>query len=276
LSVTDGQGEAIIRVRDLVNRFQTETVHDGLDLDMLPGEILGIVGGSGSGKSVLLRTIIGLNRPAKGRVELFGTDVFRLSAHQRRDLEQRWGVLFQDGALFSSLTVAQNIEVPLREFYEMPLSLMDQIAALKIALVGLPADTAAKYPAELSGGMRKRAGLARALALDPEIVFLDEPTAGLDPIAASEFDRLIGDLKGSLGLSVFMVTHDLDSLFAICDRVAVLVDKKIRIGTLDEMLHDDHPWVRAYFHGPRGHAAQRAEAEAPPRIDTRIPTPASV
>jgi phospholipid/cholesterol/gamma-HCH transport system ATP-binding protein len=276
LSVTDGQGEAIIRVRDLVNRFQTETVHDGLDLDMLSGEILGIVGGSGSGKSVLLRTIIGLNRPAKGRVELFGTDVFRLSAHQRRDLEQRWGVLFQDGALFSSLTVAQNIEVPLREFYEMPLSLMDQIAALKIALVGLPADTAAKYPAELSGGMRKRAGLARALALDPEIVFLDEPTAGLDPIAASEFDRLIGDLKGSLGLSVFMVTHDLDSLFAICDRVAVLVDKKIRIGTLDEMLHDDHPWVRAYFHGPRGHAAQRAEAEAPPRIDTRMPTPASV
>jgi phospholipid/cholesterol/gamma-HCH transport system ATP-binding protein len=276
LSVAEGRGEAIIRVRKLVNRFGNETVHDGLDLDVFRGEVLGIVGGSGSGKSVLLRTIVGLNRPVEGRVEVFGTEVFGASARQRRDLEQRWGVLFQDGALFSSLTVCQNIEVPLREFYDMPLRLMDQVAALKIALAGLPAETAAKYPAELSGGMRKRAGLARALALDPEIVFLDEPTAGLDPIGAGEFDRLIGDLKASLGLSVFMVTHDLDSLFAICDRVAVLVDGKVRIGTIDEMLRDDHPWIRAYFHGPRGRAAQRAETGSAPQIDLRMPAPASV
>ena len=173
-----------------------------------------------------------------------------------RELEQRWGVLFQDGALFSSLTVMQNVEVPLREHTPMPEPLMDEIAACKIALVGLPEGTADKFPAQLSGGMRKRAGLARALALDPEILFLDEPTAGLDPIAASEFDRLISDLKASLGLTVFLVTHDLDTLFAICDRVAVLIDKKIRIGTLAEHLKDEDPWMRAYFHGPRARAAQ--------------------
>jgi phospholipid/cholesterol/gamma-HCH transport system ATP-binding protein len=275
LSVTEGRSEAIIRVRDLVNRFGAETVHDGLVLDVLRGEVLGIVGGSGSGKSVLLRTVVGLNRPVKGRVEVFGTEVFDVGERERRELEERWGVLFQDGALFSSLTVAENIEVPLREFYEMPLSLMDEIAALKIAMVGLPAETATKYPAELSGGMRKRAGLARALALDPEIVFLDEPTAGLDPIAAAEFDRLIGNLKSSLGLTVFMVTHDLDSLFAICDRVAVLVDRKTRVGTIDEMLADDHPWVHAYFHGPRGRAAQRAEAAVASETGARTLAPAS-
>ncbi|HXC12804.1 MAG TPA: ATP-binding cassette domain-containing protein [Stellaceae bacterium] len=255
----------IIAVRGLVNRFGSETVHDGLDLDVFAGEVLGVVGGSGSGKSVLLRTIVGLNRPLAGRVEVFGTNVLRMNDAEQRTLEERWGVLFQDGALFSSLTVAQNIEVPLKEFYRMPQRLMDEIAALKIGLAGLPEDAGPKFPAQLSGGMRKRAGLARALALDPEIVFLDEPTAGLDPIAAGEFDNLIRDLKSSLGLTVFMVTHDLDSLFAICDRVAVLVDKKIRVGTLDQLLHDDHPWIRSYFHGPRGRAAQHAEAlPAPP------------
>jgi phospholipid/cholesterol/gamma-HCH transport system ATP-binding protein len=252
-------GKAIIRVRGLVNRFGDEIVHDDLDLDVFHGEILGVVGASGSGKSVLLRTIIGLNRPAAGRIEVFGRDILALGSAEQRELERHWGVLFQDGALFSSLTVAQNIEVPLKEHYDMPLALMDEIAAFKIGIVGLPEGTGEKYPAQLSGGMRKRSGLARALALDPQIVFLDEPTAGLDPIAAGEFDALIRDLRGSLGLTVFMVTHDLDTLFAVCDRVAVLVDKKLRVGRLDDMLQDDHPWIRSYFHGPRGRAAQFAE-----------------
>jgi phospholipid/cholesterol/gamma-HCH transport system ATP-binding protein len=254
--------EPIIRVRGLVNRFGAETVHDGLDLDVFRGEVIGIVGGSGSGKSVLLRTIVGLNRPAAGSVTVFGEDVLAMSERDRRRLDERWGVLFQDGALFSSLTVAQNIEVPLKEFYDMPPPLMDEIAAFKIGMVGLPEDAGDKFPSQLSGGMRKRAGLARALALDPEILFLDEPTAGLDPIAAGDFDQLIRDLKASLNLTVFMVTHDLDSLFAICDRVAVLVDKRVRVGTLDRLLRDEHPWIRAYFHGPRGRAAV-ATAKAP-------------
>lgn len=260
-------GEPIIRVRGLVNRFGPETVHDGLDLEVRRGEVIGIVGGSGSGKSVLLRTIVGLNRPAKGKVEVFGRDLWALSDRQMRELEKRWGVLFQDGALFSSLTVAQNIEVPLKEYFEMPLRLMDEISAIKVGLVGLPEDAGEKYPAQLSGGMRKRAGLARALALDPEIVFLDEPTAGLDPIAAGAFDELIRDLRVSLGLTVFMVTHDLDTLFAICDRVAVLVDKKLHIGTLDQLLKDNHPWIQSYFNGPRGRAAQHLDgaAEAKPK-----------
>ncbi len=272
--MADSPGEAIIQIRGLVNRFGTETVHDGLDLDVLRGEVLGVVGGSGSGKSVLLRTIVGLNRPVKGRVEAFGADVLAMDDLERREIEKRWGVLFQDGALFSSLTVAQNIEVPLREFYDMPLRLMDEIAAIKIGMVGLPAEASGKYPAQLSGGMRKRAGLARALALDPQIVFLDEPTAGLDPIAAGEFDNLIRDLRGSLGLTVFMVTHDLDSLYAICDRVAVLVDKKIRVGTLEQLLQDNHPWIHSYFHGPRGRAAQHAEAAARPQTAAVAAAPA--
>jgi phospholipid/cholesterol/gamma-HCH transport system ATP-binding protein len=255
----DGPGEPIIRVRGLVNRFGAETVHDGLNLDVFPGEVFGVVGASGAGKSVLLRTIIGLNQPISGNVEVLGRNILAMSDADQRDLEKHWGVLFQDGALFSSLTVAENIEVPLREYYKMPLQLMDEIAAFKIGIVGLPEGTGEKYPSQLSGGMRKRSGLARALALDPEIVFLDEPTAGLDPIAAADFDILIKDLRSSLGLTVFMVTHDLDTLFAVCDRVAVLVDKKIRVGTLEEMLRDDHPWIRSYFHGPRGRAALLSE-----------------
>jgi phospholipid/cholesterol/gamma-HCH transport system ATP-binding protein len=254
--------DIVIRIKGIVTRFGTATIHDGINLEVRRGEVLGVVGGSGSGKSVLLRTIIGLNRPAAGQIEVLGNDVLRLSPAEQRQLEQRWGVLFQDGALFSSLTVAQNIEVPLREHYPMPEPLMDEIAACKIGMVGLPEDTAEKFPAQLSGGMRKRSGLARALALDPEILFLDEPTAGLDPIAAAAFDELIRDLKASLGLTVFLVTHDLDSLFAICDRVAVLVDKTLRIGTLAQHLRDDHPWIHAYFHGPRGRAAQEASKEA--------------
>ena len=262
MSAAEHTEEPIIRVRGLVNRFGAETVHDGLDLDVRRGEVLGIVGGSGSGKSVLLRTVVGLNRPVEGKVEVFGRDVWAINDGQRRELERRWGVLFQGGALFSSLTVAQNIEVPIKEYFEIPLSLMDEISAVKVGMVGLPEDAGEKYPAQLSGGMRKRAGLARALALDPEVVFLDEPTAGLDPIAAGAFDELIRDLKTSLGLTVFMVTHDLDSLFAICDRVAVLVDKKLHVGTLEQLLNDNHPWIHAYFHGPRGRAAQHSEEAA--------------
>jgi phospholipid/cholesterol/gamma-HCH transport system ATP-binding protein len=261
--------DVVIAVRGLVNRFGNQIVHDGIDLEVYRGEVIGIVGGSGTGKSVLLRTIVGLNHPAAGEIEVLGQDMLHATEAERRVIERRWGVLFQDGALFSSLTVAQNIEVPIKEHCRMPERLMDEIAACKIGLVGLPENAADKFPSQLSGGMRKRAGLARALALDPEIVFLDEPTAGLDPIAAADFDRLILDLKTSLGLTVFLVTHDLDSLFAITDRVAVLVDKKIRVRTLEEHLHDDHPWIRSYFHGPRGRAAQSAELRA--RVDRAAP-----
>jgi phospholipid/cholesterol/gamma-HCH transport system ATP-binding protein len=245
----------LVRVRGLTTRLGGLVLHDGLDLELRPGEVLGVVGGSGSGKSVLLRTIIGLMRPESGTIEVFGADLRRLDDVALRALESRWGVLFQDGALFSSLSVAQNIAVPLREQLALAPPLLDEITRLKLALVGLSADTGAKYPAELSGGMRKRAGLARALALDPQLLFLDEPTAGLDPIAAGAFDALIRDLRLSLGLTVFMVTHDLDSLIAICDRIAVLVDKRLIIGTMAELLRNPHPWIQAYFRGPRGRAA---------------------
>jgi phospholipid/cholesterol/gamma-HCH transport system ATP-binding protein len=253
----------VIRVRDLVNAFGTQVIHDGVNLDVRRGEVIGIVGGSGAGKSVMLRTVVGLNKPVSGSIEVLGRDVLHMTADQRHELETHWGVLFQDGALFSSLTVAQNIEVPLREDLKLSERLMAEIAACKIGMVGLPAEAGDKYPAQLSGGMRKRAGLARALALDPDILFLDEPTAGLDPIAAAAFDQLIKDLQASLGLTVFLVTHDLDSLFAICDRVAVLVDKQIRVATLEEHLRDDHEWIHSYFHGPRGRAAHPAEDEQP-------------
>ncbi len=248
--------DPIISVRGLRTQFGAQVIHDGLDLDVHAGEVIGVVGGSGTGKSVLLRTIVGLNRQKAGTISVFGEDTSRLSEAGWQRLEARWGVLFQAGALFSSLTVAENIQVPFREHADLPLALMSELTALKIELVGLPTESGGKFPSELSGGMRKRAGLARALALDPEILFLDEPTAGLDPIGAAGFDQLIRSLQQSLGLTVFMVTHDLDSLATICDRIAVLVDKRIKVGTMEEHLADDHPWVREYFHGPRGRAAR--------------------
>lgn len=246
----------IIRVRGLCTRFDSHVIHEDLDLDVRRGEVMGVVGGSGTGKSVLLRTIIGLQRPAAGRIEVFGHDMADMTEAERRSVERRWGVLFQDGALFSSLTVAQNVMVPLKEHTDLPLDLIQEITALKIAMVGLPPEACANYPSELSGGMRKRAGLARALAMDPDILFLDEPTAGLDPIGAAAFDSLIKELKETMNLTVFMVTHDLDSLFAICDRIAVLVDRHVIIGTIESLLRETHPWIRDYFHGPRSRAAQ--------------------
>ncbi len=247
----------VIRVRGLENRFGEQVVHENFDLDVFRGEVLGVVGGSGTGKSVLLRTIVGLRRPSQGVIEVLGQEVTSLDPAERRALEARWGVLFQDGALFSSLTVAENIEVPLIEHTRLPMETIDALSAVKIGLVGLAPETGAKYPSELSGGMRKRAGLARALALDPEIVFLDELTAGLDPIGADAFDRLIRRLQQNLGLTVFMVTHDLDSLWTICDRIAVLGEKRVlAVGGMETMLRHDHPWIREYFHGPRARAAK--------------------
>ena len=245
----------VVQVEGLRTRFGAQVIHDGLDLEVYEGEVLGVVGGSGAGKSVLLRHILGLLRPERGKIEVLGRDLWRLSAGERSELQGRQGVLFQGGALFSSLTVAENIQAPWRERLRLPEQLLQQLTRLKLDLVGLPGDACHKFPAELSGGMRKRAGLARALALDPEILFLDEPTAGLDPIGAAAFDRLIAGLQRSLGLTVVMVTHDLDSLTAICDRVAALVDKRAVVGTLQELRNLDHPWLRAYFDGPRGRAA---------------------
>ena len=252
--------EVVIRVRGLKNQFGSHVVHENLDLDVLSGEILGVVGGSGTGKSVLLRTITGLQKPAAGRIEVFGIDVTSGSETARETLDDRWGVMFQDGALFSSLTVRENVEVPLLSVEGMTPEIRRELADLKISMVGLPYLAGDKYPSELSGGMRKRAGLARALALDPDIVFLDEPTAGLDPIGAADFDTLIRDLSRSLGLTVFLVTHDLDTLHAICDRIAVLSGRKVlATGTLEDMLGIDDPWVREYFHGPRARAAFKPE-----------------
>ncbi|MBU2959388.1 ABC transporter ATP-binding protein [Citreicella sp. C3M06] len=248
--------DAVIRVRGLRTQFGTHVVHDGLDLDVRRGEVLGIVGGSGTGKSVLLRAIVGLLEPAAGSVEVFGTSLLNASADTRQAVGRRWGVMFQDGALFSSLTVRENVEVPMREQTDLDAPTRRALAELKISMVGLPPLACDKYPSELSGGMRKRAGLARALALDPEIVFLDEPTAGLDPISASAFDALIKKLQTTMGLTVFMVTHDLDSLHAICDRIAALAEKKmLATGTMADMLKMDHPWMHQYFHGPRARAA---------------------
>lgn len=247
--------DPVIRIRGLVNAFGDAVIHDHLDLDVYRGEVLGVVGGSGAGKSVLLRSIIGLNRPTSGSIKVFGQETAEGDGEDLRGLQLRWGVLFQEGALFSSQTVAQNIQVPMRRWTNLSDEMMDELAAMKLALVGLPADAGAKYPAEISGGMKKRAGLARALALDPELLFLDEPTSGLDPISASQFDDLVRNLQQSLGLTVFLVTHDLDTLNAICDRIAVLVDKKIKLGTIETLSRDPNPWIHEYFCGPRGRAA---------------------
>ena len=251
-----------IRVRGLRTQFGTQVVHDNLDLDVRRGEVLGVVGGSGTGKSVLLKQIIGLMRPAAGTIEVLGQRTDQLDQAERRALTGRWGVLFQDGALFSSLSVGQNIQVPMKEFTRLPSWMMDELTRVKVSMVGLPAFACGKVPSELSGGMRKRAGLARALALDPEILFLDEPTAGLDPIGAAAFDQLILDLQKSLNLTVFMVTHDLDSLAAITDRIAVLIDKKIIVDTMETLMTMPHPWIQEYFHGPRGRSARQAAAVA--------------
>ncbi|TBW38646.1 ABC transporter ATP-binding protein [Siculibacillus lacustris] len=248
--------EPILRVRDITVGFGDKLILEGLDLDVKRGEILGFVGGSGTGKSVLMRTILGLNPRRGGTVEVFGHDLDAIDAATRTGIERSWGVLFQHGALFSSLTVLQNIQVPMREHMKLSQGLMDDLARIKLALVGLPPDAGAKFPSELSGGMIKRASLARALALDPAIVFLDEPTSGLDPIGAGEFDDLIAKLRDTLGLTVFMVTHDLDSLRSVCDRIAVLGDRKVLvIGPMSTMLTFDHPWVKAYFRGARARGA---------------------
>jgi phospholipid/cholesterol/gamma-HCH transport system ATP-binding protein len=247
----------VISVRDLVVSFGGTTVLDGASIDVFEGEILGFVGGSGAGKSVLMRAIIGLVPRRAGKIEVFGSDLAALNGRERRAIERRWGVLFQQGALFSSLTALQNVQFPMREFLRLSPRLMDEIALAKLEMVGLSADVRGKYPSELSGGMIKRVALARALALDPEIVFLDEPTSGLDPIGAAEFDALIRTLQRTLGLSVFMVTHDLDSLHAVCDRIAVLFHGRIiAAGPIETMLVSEHPWLQSYFGGARSRRLQ--------------------
>lgn len=253
-------GDVVISVKGLKTSFGDQVVHEGLELQVKRGEIFGVVGGSGTGKSVLMRSIIGLQTPDEGEIKVFGESTIDRDENETIDIRRRWGVLFQGGALFSTLTVAENVQVPLREFYRsLDQGLLDEIAAYKVVMTGLPAEAGPKYPAELSGGMRKRAGLARALALDPELLFLDEPTAGLDPIGAAAFDELTASLQKTLGLTVFLITHDLDTLYAICDRIAVLADKRvIAVGTIDELLALDHPWIQEYFNGPRGRAATAA------------------
>nr|WP_295672283.1 ABC transporter ATP-binding protein [Sphingomonas sp.] len=264
--------ETIISVKGLKNGFGDQLVHDGLDLEVKRGEIFGVVGGSGTGKSVLMRSIIGLQTPIEGDITVFGEEMIDREDTDAIDVRKRWGVLFQGGALFSTLTVAENVQVPLREFYpDLDPALLDEIAAYKVVMSGLPADAGPKYPSELSGGMKKRAGLARALAMDPELLFLDEPTAGLDPIGAAAFDELTQSMQKTLGLTVFLITHDLDTLYAICDRVAVLADKKvIAVGTIPELLALDHPWIQEYFNGPRGRAATASVERA---ADLREHTP---
>ncbi|MBP6363731.1 MAG: ABC transporter ATP-binding protein [Novosphingobium sp.] len=257
-------GDFPIVVEGLQTAFGEHVIHEGLDLSVRRGEILGVVGGSGTGKSVLMRSIIGLQTPTDGNIEVLGEPIAGDHSDDEIDIRSRWGVLFQGGALFSTLTVAENIEVPLREFYpEISPALRREIARYKVMLSGLPDEAANKYPSELSGGMKKRAGLARALAMDPELLFLDEPTAGLDPIGAAAFDKLTRELQDTLGHTVFLITHDLDTLYEICDRVAVLADKRvIAVGTIPELLALDHPWIQEYFNGPRGRAASSARVRA--------------
>jgi phospholipid/cholesterol/gamma-HCH transport system ATP-binding protein len=265
----NGGKDVVIEVRDVVVGFGSHIVLDHVDLDVYRGEILGFVGGSGAGKSVLMRAIIGLLPKREGAIKIFGTDMAAASDLERQAIERRWGILFQQGALFSSLTVMENLQFPVREYLDLSQNLLDELAVAKLAMVGLDASVCDKFPAELSGGMTKRVALARALALDPEIVFLDEPTSGLDPIGAGEFDSLIATLQRTLGLTVFMVTHDLDSLHTVCDRIAVLADGKIiAAGTMDTMLASTHPWLQAYFHGKRSRASQ-LEAGVPSRLPAR-------
>jgi phospholipid/cholesterol/gamma-HCH transport system ATP-binding protein len=252
----------VIEVKGLISAFGDRRIHDGLNLVVKSGEVLGVVGGSGSGKSVLLNSIIGLKSPDGGQIKVFGVDINRSSSAEMESVEQRWGVLFQNGALFSNLTVRENVAAPFFEHTTLSKAEVYELADLKIGLTGLPPHTGDLKPAELSGGMRKRAALARALALDPDLLFLDEPTSGLDPISAGAFDELIRDLSDSLGLTVFMITHDLDSLYAICDRIAVIADKKVvATGTIPELKATKHPWIQEYFNGPRGRAAAASEGD---------------
>jgi phospholipid/cholesterol/gamma-HCH transport system ATP-binding protein len=258
----------LISVRSLVNRFGTQLVHDRIDLDVRPGEVLGIVGGSGSGKSVLLRTMLGLHRPTDGQVLIAGKDITQMSEPEMLAVKRRYGVTFQQGALFSSLTVAENIQLPIREYFDVSPQALASLTEMRLRMVGLPLDAGAKLPSQLSGGMIKRAALARSLALDPTLLFLDEPTAGLDPISASAFDDLVRYLHRGLKLTIVMITHDLDTLIATCGRIAVLVDRKIVVDTLEGLMNNPHPWIREYFHGPRAraaHTAARTAAEARPR-----------
>ena len=256
----------VVKVRGLANRFGEQVVHQDLDLDVRQGEIIGVVGGSGTGKSVLMRAILGLRRPQAGSIEVLGVDALSTNTSERLKIERNSGVLYQNGALFSSLTVAENVMVPLKEHHSLPPDLVHDLAILKIRLSGLPDNAADKFPSQLSGGMRKRAALARALALDPALLFLDEPTAGLDPVGAAAFDSLILGLQRALGLTVFLITHDLDTLYTICNRVAVLADGRVLVNApLDEVERFDHPWVQEYFHGPRGRAAQSARDATGPK-----------
>ncbi|MDX1696048.1 MAG: ATP-binding cassette domain-containing protein [Ketobacteraceae bacterium] len=240
-----------LKIDNIVNQFGDQVVHDGVSFTVQEGEILGIVGGSGTGKSVLMRTILGLQRPASGEIWFRGRPLIGTHHEDRGDLMTQWGVLFQSGALFSSLNVSENIELPMKEHFHLPGSVRRELAALKLKMVGLPEDAGQKFPAQLSGGMVKRVALARALALDPAVVFLDEPTSGLDPIGAAEFDQLLRTLQRDIGLTVVMITHDLDSIFSACDRLAVLVDKQVIIDTVDRVVHHPHPWIEQYFHGHR-------------------------
>jgi phospholipid/cholesterol/gamma-HCH transport system ATP-binding protein len=245
----------VISVRNVVNRFGSQTVHDGVSLDVMPGEVLGIVGGSGSGKSVLLRTMLGLHKPTSGEVLVEGRNICSATDEDLLETKRRYGVTFQHGALFSSLTVAQNIQLPIREYFDASPATLAELTELRLRMVGLPSDAAGKLPSQLSGGMIKRAALARALALDPGLLFLDEPTAGLDPISAAAFDELVVYLHRGLKLTIVMITHDLDTLLATCNRVAVLIDRKIVVDTLDGIMKNPHPWIQEYFHGPRARAA---------------------